>query len=206
MVCTAGWSATRWLRPSRRPARRPSEPRRRWGRGPRPSGAGWWPTRVGRPSSVTPPAGSGSAWWKTTAVLSESSVRAHAAEVRAELVDSLAAEGAQCPAACSMSSLQRIAGRRPAFSMAHPWHIRCPAEPSADVHTNSVTCSFRPSWSAAVLRISIRDAEVAGSNPAFPTRKWQVTAWRHRACWPSVGFRPQIDHRRRGERRRGAGR
>jgi hypothetical protein len=53
--------------------------------------------------------------------------------------------------------------------MAHPWHIHCSTERFVEGRRSAVTSSFGSSAFGQVRLYSVRDAEVAGSNPAFPT-------------------------------------
>jgi hypothetical protein len=53
--------------------------------------------------------------------------------------------------------------------MAHPWRIRSRSALSAGVRIPTLTSHYGSRRSVKIRLWGIRDAEVAGSNPAFPT-------------------------------------
>ena len=74
--------------------------------------------------------------------------------------------------ACKRRGVRR--SHAPAFrdpAMAHQWHIPCHPWEAAAGAGPPWASPFDPSAFVAVRRICLRDAEVAGSNPAFPTRR-----------------------------------
>jgi hypothetical protein len=62
--------------------------------------------------------------------------------------------------------------------MAHPWRICSRSAPSAAVRSPTLTSHYRSRRFVRIRVWGFRDAEVAGSNPAFPTEKVLVRALR----------------------------